>query len=57
MPKNKKKQIPGMADAENAFKEIDNQEKAERRRLWLEEHKPGTNKPRGGEKDETGKET
>lgn len=53
--KPKKKQTPGMADVENAFEVIEQQEKDERRRLWLEEHGLGKNKPKGGEQDDDGK--
>lgn len=53
MSDHKKKQTPGMADAENVFDEIETQEKAERKRLWLEEHRSGgdNRNQKGGEKD------
>jgi len=47
----KKKYIPGMSDAENVFEEIEAQEKALRRKEWLEEHKKDA-KPRGGDNTE-----
>ncbi len=58
MPK-EKEHNPGMSDAENVFEEIESQEKAERKRLWLEEHGLGKNKPKGGEKhdDDEGSKT
>ena len=51
MPKNKKQKLPGMSDAENVFEVIESQEKAERKRLWLEEHGLGKGKPKGGDKE------
>ena len=47
----KKKQTPGMADIENVIEVLDEQEKAERRKLWLKEHKQDGN-PQGGDKKE-----
>lgn len=50
--KSKKKQTPGMSDAENVFAELEAQEKAERRRLYLEELKKDSESKGGGkEKD------
>ena len=49
----KKKQTPGMSDAENVFEEVERQEKAERRRLWLEEHKKDSESIGGEHTDST----
>ena len=48
----KEKQTPGMSDAENVFEVIEQQEKDERRRRWLEEHKKDA-KPQGGDKEDS----
>ena len=47
----KKKSKPGMSDAENVFDVIEEQEKEERRKQWLEENKPKSESKEGDKKD------
>lgn len=47
-----KDQAPGMTDAENVFKVIEDEEKAQARKAWLEEHKLKA-ESKGGDKPDS----
>ena len=49
MAKPKKRSTPGMADIENVIEVIEQEEKAARKKQWLEEHYGKKNAAKGGD--------